>query len=200
MTFRRSSPRRGARWSTLLLVVFCTTLFVAGSVLANHGEVTLPGSDFEIDIDANVKVDDPSPSEDWASVPQGSGAGEERRGQDEPTGSGDDSFGQGTKEDTAVPTVIDGSIPNNKSDLKFFGAYLEDQGASQKFLNIYWTRVQEPSGSTNMDFEFNKSEVLCGQWCDSSPHGGRHPDPVRPRLGRDQGRAVAVAVGDRCGQ
>src|SRR5687767_1242220 len=33
-------------------------------------------------------------------------------GIDKPTGGGDDSFGQGTKEDTAVPTVVDGSIPN----------------------------------------------------------------------------------------
>ncbi len=38
-------------------------------------------------------------------------------GLDKPTGQTDDSFGQGTKEDTAVPTVVNGSIPNNKSDL-----------------------------------------------------------------------------------
>ena len=159
MTFRRSSPRRGARWSTLLLVVFCTTLFVAGSVLANHPEVSLTGSNFEIDTNANLVQDDPDPSDDWASIAQGTGLGQERRGQDQPTGQQDDSFGNGTKEDSPVPSVIDGSIPNNKSDLRFFGAYLEENAAG-KFLNIYWTRVQEPSGTTNMDFEFNKSETI----------------------------------------
>ena len=71
------------------------------------------------------------------------------------SGAGDDSFGQGTKEDTAVPTVVDGGIPPNKSDLKFFGVYQE--GTSNGFLNLYWSRVQDPSGTTNMDFEFNQS-------------------------------------------
>ena len=37
----------------------------------------------------------------------------------------DDSFGQGTKEDTAVPSVVDGGVPPNKSDLIDFGGYLE---------------------------------------------------------------------------
>ena len=49
----------------------------------------------------------------------------EVRGADQTSGSNDDSFGQGTKEDTAVPTVVDGGIPPNKSDLKNFGVYLE---------------------------------------------------------------------------
>jgi hypothetical protein len=133
-------------------------VLLATAVLAAHS-IALPGSTFEIDPDANLVADDAAPSHDWEDVPQGSGTGQERRGVDEPTGSGDDSFGQGTKEDTAVPTVVDGSIPNNKSDLKNFGAYLEENAAG-KFLNIYWTRVQEPTGSTNMDFEFNKSEVI----------------------------------------
>ena len=105
-------------------------------------------------------MNDPAPSDDWASIAQGSGAGQERRGQDQPTGSSDDSFGNGTKEDTAVPSVIDGSIPNNKSDLSILRRLSRGAGRRQKFLNIYWTRVQEPSGTTNMDFEFNKSEAF----------------------------------------
>ena len=114
--------------------------------------MSLPGSDFEIDLNANLRVDDPAPSIDWASVTQ------VRKG-DLPTGSGDDSFGQGSKEDTAVPSVVDGSIPPNKSDLLNFGLYLEEATAGD-FLHLYWHRVQEPSGTTNMDFEFNKSETL----------------------------------------
>ena len=68
-------------------------------------------------------------------------------------------FGNGSKENTAVPSVIDGSIPPNKSDLKFFGVYQEGT-TSTGFLNLYWSRVQDPQGTTNMDFEFNQSSTL----------------------------------------
>jgi hypothetical protein len=122
------------------------------AAFASHPEVTLPGSNFEIDTDANLKVDDPAPSIDWASVT-------ETRKPDKASGSGDDSFGQGTKEDTPVPTVVSGSIPPNKSDLKTFGVYLESN-ANGNFLNLYWNRVQDPTGTTNMDFEFNQSKTL----------------------------------------
>jgi hypothetical protein len=130
----------------LLLVA---SALIASPALASHPEVSLPGSNFEIDSDANLKVDDPAPSIDWANVA-------ETRKADKPTGATDDSFGQGTKEDTAVPSVVDGSIPPNKSDLLNFGVYLEDT-AGTDFLHLFWHRVQEPSGTTNMDFEFNKS-------------------------------------------
>jgi hypothetical protein len=122
---------------------------------ASHPEVSLAGSNFEIDTDANLKVDDPAPSIDWAGV-------DEIRKADTTSGSTDESFGQGTKEDTAVPTVVDGSIPPNKSDLKFFGLYQEG-GTTSGFLNLYWSRVQEPQGTTNMDFEFNQKRAAAGQ-------------------------------------
>jgi hypothetical protein len=112
----------------------------------------LSGSNFEIDTDANLKVDGASPAIDWANVT-------EMRRADTPSGSSDESFGQGTKEDSAVPNVVDGSIPPNKSDLKFFGIYQEG-GANNGFLNLFWSRVQDPSGTTNMDFEFNQSSTL----------------------------------------
>ena len=57
--------------------------------------------------------------------------------------------------------MVDGSIPPNKSDLLNFGVYLETS-ATGKFLNLFWHRVQEPQGTTNMDFEFNKSEYDLG--------------------------------------
>jgi hypothetical protein len=126
-------------------------LIAPTGAFASHPEVSLPGSNFEIDTDANLKVDDTG-SLDWANVT-------EIRQADEPTGSGDDSFGQGSKEDTPVPTVVDGSIPPNKSDLLNFGVYLEDTGTA-RFLHMFWHRVQEPSGTTNMDFEFNQSETI----------------------------------------
>jgi formamidopyrimidine-DNA glycosylase len=122
---------------------------------ASHPEVSLPGSNFEIDTDANLKVDDPTPSTDWAGVT-------EIRKADTTNGPDDESFGLGTKEDTAVATVVDGSIPPNKSDLKFFGLYQEG-GSTSGFLNLYWSRVQEPQGTTNMDFEFNQKRAAAGQ-------------------------------------
>jgi hypothetical protein len=123
--------------------------------IASHDEVSLSGSNFEIDTDANLKVDDVAPSIDWASV------GEVRKA-DTTSGPADESFGQGTKEDTASPSVVDGGIPPNKSDLKFFGVYQEGSAATG-FLNLYWSRVQEPSGTTNMDFELNKRVCTANQ-------------------------------------
>ncbi|MBA2767620.1 MAG: prealbumin-like fold domain-containing protein [Sporichthyaceae bacterium] len=140
------------------LVVLAAGVLVAGllsptGAFATHGDVSLSGSNFEIDTDANLKVDhaDP-PSIDWATVP-------ETRKAELFTGAKDESFREGTKEDTAVPTVVTGSIPPNKSDLLTFGVYLEKNTAG-RFLHLFWHRVQEPVGTTNMDFEFNKSAQL----------------------------------------
>ena len=108
MAFRRSSPRARTRWFVLLGAVMAMTVLIGTTVLASHDIDVLTGSNFEIDVDANIKVDDPAPSQDWASIPQGSAAGEERRAQDDESGQQDDSFGQGTKEDDAIPTVTAG--------------------------------------------------------------------------------------------
>src|SRR5207237_2319791 len=112
---------------------------------------SLTGSSFEIDNNANLKVDNAG-TIDWASV-------SEVRRADTATGQSDDSYGGGAKEDDLCPSVGTGSIPNNKSDLKFFGAYTEAgaTAADPGFLHIFWSRVQDPSGTTLMDFEFNKS-------------------------------------------
>lgn len=143
--------RRVHTRAALALVAAFGLVALAPSAFASHGVVTLAGSNFEIDNDANLKVDDPAPAIDWASVT------EDRR-LDTASGPTDESFGTGTKEDTAVPAVVDGSIPPNKSDLKSFGIYQEGT-TSNGFLNLYWTRVQDPSGTTNMDFEFNQSKT-----------------------------------------
>ena len=114
----------------------------------------LTGSSFEIDSNANLKIDAVG-TLDWGTVA-------EVRRADAPTGQTDDSYGGGAKEDDLCPAVGTGSIPNNKSDLKFFGAYVEPGVAGDAgFLNIFWARVQDPSGTTLMDFEFNKSGVTC---------------------------------------
>jgi Prealbumin-like fold domain len=154
MRLARSRPSQ-VRALLLVTVVLGLVFAYVIPASASHPEVSLPGSNFEIDTDANLKVDDASPSTDWAGVT-------EIRKADTTSGPTDESFGQGTKEDTAVPTVVDGSIPPNKSDLKFFGLYQEG-GSTSGFLNLYWSRVQEPQGTTNMDFEFNQKRAAAGQ-------------------------------------
>jgi Prealbumin-like fold domain len=117
---------------------------------------SLPGSNFEIDEDANLRVDGPDPpSLDWMNVA-------ENRKQDLPSGQNDDSYTGGAKEDDACPATEFGSIPNNKSDLQFFGGYFEPEANGPGFLNIFWQRVNNPSGTTLMDFELNQSSTDCG--------------------------------------
>ncbi len=116
----------------------------------------LSGSNFEIDVNGNLKVDGPDPCIDWLA----NGTGSDLRSgvlakADKPAGSTDDSFGKGTAENDANPTIVSGSIPPNKSDLKVFGAFTETTAAG-KFLELFWSRVQNPSGTTNMDFELNQ--------------------------------------------
>ena len=147
----KNSMRPGRR-----LTLAVGTALVAGLAFAIIASGTsLPGSSFEIDNDANLRVDGTfgAASLDWANVA-------ETRKADQPSGATDDSFGNGTKEDTAVPSVVDGSIPPNKSDLLNFGVYLETTSSGARFLNLFWHRVQEPSGTTNMDFEFNQSSTI----------------------------------------
>ncbi|MFF6774036.1 collagen binding domain-containing protein [Streptomyces sp. NPDC012637] len=123
------------------------------------GTISLDGSNFEIEKNANIIVD--HGGDDWASIPQGTGDNQEHRKDDLLSGPSDNSFAEGTKEnDTAAPKIGTGSIPNNKSDLKTFGVYTEKTAADRNFLNLFWTRVQDPTGSTNMDFEFNQSATL----------------------------------------
>src|SRR5688572_20490577 len=124
MTERVIGPTGSRRRRRSLLGSLITALVLAlalgvPAAIGSHPEVSLPGSNFEIDTNANLKQDDASPSTDWntvANVPVN----------DAQTGSGDNSFGEGTKEDTAVPTVVSGSIPPNKSDLKTFSVWREE--------------------------------------------------------------------------
>lgn len=133
----------------LLACLFSAAVLLPGLAMASHS-VSLPGSNFEIDDDANFIVDHPAPSIDWVS---GVSAGLVVV-TDQATGSDDDSFKGGTKEDSIDPQTTTGSIPNNKSDLKNFGVY-QERSVDGDFLHLFWTRVQDPSGTTLMDFELN---------------------------------------------
>lgn len=168
---------RGGR---LVFAIAALAALVAFPAIASHPEASLPGSNFEIDTDANLKVDDPAPSIDWASVT-------ETRRTDTATGQNDDSYKGGVKEDTACPGEVTGSIPNNKSDLLNFGAYTEPETGGPGFLNLFWTRVADPSGTTLMDFELNHSSTPCS----SGPNVVRTAGDLLIEYAIDQGGAVA---------
>src|SRR6266487_2733323 len=86
---------------------------------------------------------------DWQNV---SGLNE---GVDLASGTGDNSFGQGTKEDDANVTVVSGSIPPQKSDLtRFYEA--SEFANNSNFLYLAWERTNS-LGSANMDFEINQA-------------------------------------------
>jgi hypothetical protein len=125
---------------------------------ASHYEASLEGSNFEIDNNANFLLDhNPAGAWlDWINVA-------EVRATDVATGQNDNSYQGGTKEDTVCPSTTTGSIPNNKSDLKAFGVYVEPgtSPGDPGYLHLFWTRVSDPSGTTLMDFEFNQSGTSC---------------------------------------
>ncbi len=79
-------------------------------------------------------------------------------GVDLASGGGDNSFGQGTKEDSPNVSVVSGSIPPNKSDLTRFYEASEFVGGNNggNFLYLAWERTNV-LGSANMDFEINQA-------------------------------------------
>src|SRR5919204_54816 len=149
MNFRKI-PIRGRGAHRTWLVGFAVVALVLAMALP--GLANLSGSSFDAN-DGNLVLNDET--QDWANAPS------LQKGLDKPTGQTDDSFGQGTKEDTAVPNVVAGSIPNNKSDLLRFYVSTAKENAKD-FLYLAWERVQEPSGTTNMDFEFNQASTPSG--------------------------------------
>src|SRR5262249_15547182 len=101
------------------------------------------------EIDGNLIVNGAG-ALDWANAPQLATA------TDLQTGQGDNSFGQGTKENTPVPSVVNGSIPNNKSDLTHF--YVGSEVGSNGDLYMYLSGERRNTlGTANIDFEFNQS-------------------------------------------
>jgi hypothetical protein len=146
MAALRSRYRRGGRaWmigTTGLLAAVFMVIFVAAS------GANLTGSKFEGN-DGNLVVNTAG-NTDWATV-----AGR-NVGVDQPTGSNDNAFGQGTKEDNAAVTVVDGSIPPNKNDLTRFYEASEQVSGGDIFLYLAWERLVN-IGNANLDFEINQN-------------------------------------------
>ena len=117
-----------------------------GFALATPGLANLAGSTFESN-DGNLIVN-VAGNTDWVNAPN------RVRGDDLASGTSDNSFGQGSKEDDANVTVVTGSIPPQKSDLTRF--YVANEfAANSNFLYLAWER-SNVLGSANMDFEINK--------------------------------------------
>ena len=139
--FRRG---RGRRWLfagvSLLAAALFATVFVAASG-ANLTGSTFEGSDGNMVVDTNGHSD-------WANV-----AGLKTLA-DQPSGSNDNSFTQGSKEDDQTVTVAQGSIPPNKNDLTRSYVASEQPGGSS-FLYLAWERAVN-IGSANLDFELNQ--------------------------------------------
>jgi hypothetical protein len=179
-----SIRRRGLLFGAVLGAV--VAIAVAASAIASHPEASLPGSNFEIDADANLRLDDPAPSIDWASVT-------EIRATDAVNGTGDNSYSGGVKEDTVCPSETTDSIPPNKSDLLSFHVYEEGGNLLNPagYLNLAWSRVSEPEGTTLMDFEFNQSSTNCS----SGPNKFRTVGDLLLEYSIDQGGARADITG-----
>jgi uncharacterized protein (DUF2237 family) len=126
-----------------MIVVSAAALVLAMMPAAN---ANLPGSTFEGN-DGNLIVNT-SGNKDWTNAPN------RVRGDDLASGSTDNAFGQGTKEDDPNVSVVTGSIPPQKSDLTRFYVANEAAGGSE-FLYLAWER-SNVLGSANMDFEINK--------------------------------------------
>jgi hypothetical protein len=150
--------RKTRRWwyagATLVAAAVFSVVFVGGA------SANLTGSSFEGN-DANLVVDT-SGNTDWCTnfpAPTSPDLCTTpfpglHKGVDLASGSGDNSFGQGTKEDNSIVTVVSGSIPPQKSDLTRFYEASEVTGSSV-FLYLAWERTNN-LGNANMDFEINQ--------------------------------------------
>src|SRR4051794_27192851 len=103
------ATKRGKRVAFITTV---STVLIGLVALASPSSANLAGSAFEGN-DGNLIVNTTGHT-DWANV-----AGV-NSGIDLLSGSSDNSFGQGTKEDNSATTVVSGSIPPNKNDLTRF--------------------------------------------------------------------------------
>jgi uncharacterized repeat protein (TIGR01451 family) len=143
--FRRG---RGRRWwytgATLVVVAVFSVVFVAASG-ANLNSSPFEGADGNMVVDTNGHTD-------WESL----SPPVLRTLPDVASGSSDNSFTQGSKEDDPNVTIAEGSIPPNKNDLTRAYAATETVGGDT-FLYLAWERQPNPNGSANIDFELNQA-------------------------------------------
>src|SRR6266568_7929826 len=141
----RIRQRRVRRWWYLAMTA--AAFAVLAVVFVTASSANLAGSTFEGN-DGNLVVNTAG-NTDWANAPS------RVVGIDQPSGSSDNAFGQGTKEDNATASVVTGSIPPNKNDLTRFYIGSEFAGGSN-FLYLAWERAVN-IGAANLDFEINQN-------------------------------------------
>src|SRR5438105_5912588 len=141
-TFRRRQGRRYWRFgATVVVATVFGVAFVAASG-ANLTGRTFEGNDGNMIVDTSGHTDWPNEAGLQTLI-------------DNPSGSTDNSFTQGTAEDDSAVTIADGSIPPNKNDLT--RAYLaSEQVGGQSFLYLAWERLVN-IGSANVDFELDQN-------------------------------------------
>jgi hypothetical protein len=140
-------PRAISKHRRRIAVLTAVGSVVLGLVLAAPSSANLTGSTFEGN-DGNMVVNTPG-NTDWANV-----AGL-NTGVDRASGSNDNSFGQGTKEDNGAVTVVTGSIPPNKNDLTRFYEASQLAANNHNYVYLAWERLVN-IGNANLDFEINQ--------------------------------------------
>jgi hypothetical protein len=146
-----------------LLGAALTGASLASTTTCTTSGASLSGSTFE-GADGNMIVNGTNCT-DWANV---TGLNQKA---DQSSGSGDNAFGQGTKENDPAVTVVDGSIPPQKSDLlDFYEA--SEYAAGHNLLYLGWDRSNQ-LGNANMDFEINQKVTNTNEPC-----GGASPQPA----------------------
>ena len=126
-------------------------------VSSNTGGTGTLGSSFEID--GNLADDESSIALDWGSADLDLYNVLDAPLADlSPDYLIDNSFSDGAKENDSVPTVVDTSVPPNKSDLTNF-LIAQDEVNGNGFLALGWIRANS-LGTANFDFELNQSSDL----------------------------------------
>ncbi len=136
------------------LVAIGAVAAVLAAVVPSTPAHALTGSTFE-EADGNLVVNQSS-RRDWSSFASKINCTPPHAGcaVDLPTGQGDDSLGMGSKDDDATVQVVNGSIPNTKSDLARFYVANETVG-KDVFVYLGWVR-NNTVGTANFSIELNQ--------------------------------------------
>jgi hypothetical protein len=150
--------RKTRRWwyagATLVALAAFSVFFVVGAS-ANIAPSTFQANDGNL-----IQEASPAGNTDWCNqlgtslCPTANYAPNLTQQSDLTKSTSDNAFGQGSKEDNQMVTVVHGSIPPNKSDLSQFYTAHEKVGGDT-FLYLAWER-SNVLGNANMDFEVDQ--------------------------------------------
>jgi hypothetical protein len=144
----RTRRRAAARGAIATLVTTLVALAAPGLAPVAAADTTFEASD------GNMVADGTGP--DWASFANKINCVQPLAdcALDLATGTGDDAFGQGSKDDKSTLDVVDGSVPNAKDDLARLYAAGENR-SGHTWVYLGWVR-NATSGTANFSIELNK--------------------------------------------